>query len=141
VYKDLVFNKWWTKSAQLQTNSIGNITSSGFLGKYQITVVYNGETKTDTVNVLSNDINTFAVKFNNQSVTAIHKGYSSNVLTVYPNPFTTHIQLPLAQAWSLFNVAGQLIKSGNSQVIETSEFPSGMYLLQLENGGIIKMNK
>jgi endo-1,4-beta-xylanase len=44
VYKDLVFNKWWT-NADGKTDNEGSFNTRGFLGKYEIIVTHDGQTK------------------------------------------------------------------------------------------------
>ena len=45
VYRDLVFNQWWTNE-QITTSSQGDAQIRGFLGEYDITVTANGKTQT-----------------------------------------------------------------------------------------------
>ena len=44
VYKDLVFNKWWT-DVEGRTESDGSFNTRGFLGRYEIIVTCDGQTK------------------------------------------------------------------------------------------------
>lgn len=46
VYKDLVYNKWWTRDAKATTDAEGRATVRGFYGDYDVTVSANGKTKT-----------------------------------------------------------------------------------------------
>jgi hypothetical protein len=45
VWKDLVFNQWWT-NAEGTTNASGRYKVRGFLGGYEVEVNHNGVTKT-----------------------------------------------------------------------------------------------
>ncbi len=45
IYRDLVFNKWWT-NASGKTNRTGTYTARGFLGEYDIEVKSDGKTRT-----------------------------------------------------------------------------------------------
>lgn len=45
VWLDLVTQKWWTR-ARLETSADGTARTRGFLGEYEITVTYNGTSKT-----------------------------------------------------------------------------------------------
>ncbi|GEM_PF-1217427 len=38
MYKDLVFNKWWTNKTEIKTDSQGKVTFDGFLGEYKYTI-------------------------------------------------------------------------------------------------------
>lgn len=44
VYRDLVFNKWWT-NASGKTNRTGAYTTRGFVGEYDIEVKSGGKIK------------------------------------------------------------------------------------------------
>ena len=46
VYKDLVYNKWWTRDAKATTDSEGRASVNGYYGDYDVTVNVNGQTKT-----------------------------------------------------------------------------------------------
>ena len=105
------------------------VTTSQFItGKIGLYSWYN-PVKFDDVDVKSNTI-----------ITALETTAElSN--TAYPNPFTTHIQLSFEQSWYLYNSTGQLIKSGTSQIINSQDLEAGLYMLQLNNGSIIKLIK
>lgn len=45
VYKDLVFNQWWTDQT-IETDAQGQIQARGFLGEYKLTFKVNGKTVT-----------------------------------------------------------------------------------------------
>lgn len=62
VFRDLFYNKWWTRDAQAVTDSNGKGSVRGFYGDYDITVTVNGQKVKTTM-------------------AAFHKGYE-NVLTV-----------------------------------------------------------
>lgn len=62
IFKDLLYNKWWTKGASDTTDQNGTATVNGYYGDYDITVTVGGEkVKTE--------------------MAAFHKGYE-NVLTI-----------------------------------------------------------
>ena len=61
--------------------------------------------------------------------------------SVFPNPFINTIHLPSSQKWTLYNSLGQQMLSGNSKEINGSSLPEGIYLLQLEDGSVQKVNK
>ena len=46
VFQDLFYNKWWTKDAKAKTDSEGKASVKGYYGDYDVTVTYNGKTKT-----------------------------------------------------------------------------------------------
>lgn len=43
VFRDLVLNKWWTKTINTNTNKEGTINFNGFLGKYKYLISLNGK--------------------------------------------------------------------------------------------------
>ena len=117
-------------SVKINGSTVFNtVTTSQFTsGKIGLYSGYN-PVKFDDVDVKSNSI-----------ITAIETAAElSNV--VYPNPFTSSIHIDTIQAWSLYSTSGQLIKKGYSDIVEGSELSQGMYLLRLENGTVIRMNK
>jgi hypothetical protein len=68
--------------------------------------------------------------------------HNENITTnVVPNPFQSVIHLPENQSWILYNTAGQLIKEGVSADIEASDIQEGIYMLILENGRVLKVQK
>jgi hypothetical protein len=75
------------------------------------------------------------------TITATNTQQMNDDNSVYPNPFTTHIQLSFEQSWHLYNSTGQLIKSEYSQTINSESLEAGLYMLQLNNGSIIKLIK
>jgi GH35 family endo-1,4-beta-xylanase len=50
VYKDLVFNQWWTDE-NMTTDSEGCIQTRGFLGQYQLTITAHGKQITHRLNL------------------------------------------------------------------------------------------
>lgn len=67
VYRDLVYNKWWTRDEKTMTNENGRASVKGFYGDYDVTVSYDGYEETKSC--------------------AFHKGYENVlefVLSDYP---------------------------------------------------------
>lgn len=54
-YVDLVYNKWWTRDETAKTNCSGRCKVNGFYGDYDITVSYEGKTKTVSVPFYKNN--------------------------------------------------------------------------------------
>ena len=46
VYRDLVYNKWWTRNEASLTDESGKASINGFYGDYDVTVNVNGQSKT-----------------------------------------------------------------------------------------------
>lgn len=61
IFKDLLYNKWWTRGAKATTNASGRGTVNGYFGDYDVTVKVGGKEKT--------------------VMAAFHKGYE-NVLEI-----------------------------------------------------------
>ena len=59
----------------------------------------------------------------------------------YPNPTTGILNLSKSVSWILSNTLGQVVLSGNSNVIDFTYFTSGIYVLGLENDIKIKIIK
>jgi hypothetical protein len=51
VWKDLVFNQWWTKKMDQATDSEGKIHVEGFLGTYKYTIVSGDKVRTGTFHI------------------------------------------------------------------------------------------
>lgn len=51
VWKDLVFNQWWTKKTDLTTNAEGKIQVEGFLGTYKYTITSGDKVRTGTFHI------------------------------------------------------------------------------------------
>ena len=58
-------------------------------------------------------------------------GVSLDKFTVTPNPFNDHINLSSQAEYTLFDLTGKIILSGNSNKIETSKLSKGIYLLRI----------
>lgn len=52
VYKDLVFNQWWTQE-KATTSTDGNASVRGFLGEYQITVTLGSHTRSVKTSIIA----------------------------------------------------------------------------------------
>ena len=70
----------------------------------------------------------------------------SDDFSVYPNPFSDHIQLngiDVSATFVLTNIYGQVVRCGtieNQRINDLNSLPSGTYLLRItnENGMIFK---
>lgn len=51
LYKDLVFNQWWTKKIDSLTNTLGKTSVDGFLGTYKYTIKSGDKTRTGTFRI------------------------------------------------------------------------------------------
>jgi GH35 family endo-1,4-beta-xylanase len=51
MYKDLVFNQWWTKKTESKTDSLGKASFEGFLGDYQYTIKSGDKVRTGTFSI------------------------------------------------------------------------------------------
>lgn len=51
VYKDLVFNQWWTKKTDAITDSLGKLSIDGFLGTYKYTIKSGDKIRTGTFKI------------------------------------------------------------------------------------------
>lgn len=61
-------------------------------------------------------------------------------LTVYPNPVSDFLTIPLCERINLFDAEGKLLlEIENTTIIDVSKFPNGIYLLQCEENHPIKI--
>jgi hypothetical protein len=51
MYKDLVFNQWWTKKTESVTNSLGKVSFDGFLGTYKYTIKSGDKERSGTFDI------------------------------------------------------------------------------------------
>lgn len=51
VWKDLVFNQWWTKKMNLMTDGVGKLQVDGFLGTYRYTITSGDKVRTGTFHI------------------------------------------------------------------------------------------
>ena len=60
---------------------------------------------------------------------------SSKKVFIYPNPTSGIIKIASASMseWTIFNLHGQLLQTGNTNWIDISDQENGLYLLQFEN--------
>ncbi|GAA4804302.1 PQQ-dependent sugar dehydrogenase [Litoribaculum gwangyangense] len=72
------------------------------------------------------------------SITELNKNEN---LYVYPNPTTGIVNLSKEQEWSLYNIHGKIIKTGKSNVLTVSSYPSGIYFLKIKNSSTLKIIK
>ena len=111
--------------------------------------------KTETIN-LKKGINTVEYVFDagdighvnldkiivtKSTITALEQENESIGITVFPNPFTSIINISQKQAWKLYNNLGQLINSGNSETVDGSLLDQGTYVLRMENGFVFNLIK
>ncbi len=49
-YRDLVYNKWWTRASD-STDASGQFATRGFLGSYKVTVEYEGISQSEVLDL------------------------------------------------------------------------------------------
>ena len=70
----------------------------------------------------------------NNDFTFIKENVGDDILDVYPNPFYSTININSHYSYSIRDVMGRLIFSGNDKNrINTSDWNSGMYFIHLNN--------
>ena len=67
-FRDLVYNKWWTKDEIAYTNENGEATLRGFYGNYDVSVSHNGDEKTVEAVFFDDTENTVEVTINGTAV-------------------------------------------------------------------------
>jgi hypothetical protein len=79
----------------------------------------------------------------------INETESNNSLQLYPNPVSDELRIDLNDKnenldFEILNSLGQVVLSGNlteNNVIKTSNFPSGLYLIKFENSRNLEVIK
>jgi hypothetical protein len=74
---------------------------------------------------------------------------SNNYIQLYPNPVSDELKIEFNDNnenldFEILNSLGQIVVIGNlteNQVIKTSNFPSGLYLMKFENGRTLEVKK
>lgn len=59
----------------------------------------------------------------------------------YPNPFVDVIYLKEKSNWKIYNSLGLVVKRGISSEIQTGNLASGLYILEMDSGDRLRMNK
>jgi endoglucanase len=67
------------------------------------------------------------------TITGINKQVDSQI-TIYPNPSNDVFQISKKVAWSIYNSVGQKIKEGNSNKVDLSAHPTGVYIFETIDG-------
>lgn len=124
-------------SINAQTISAGTIASfSGSVNNSTITIDYSvGENAISTV---SNTLNCVTQGFLQPQLiisTGIVEVKENNEVSVFPNPTTDFVIIKSIEqvTWIIYNSMGKTILSGNYDKIETSQFASGIYYLEVSN--------
>lgn len=101
--------------------------------------VYNGEAFIDDCNKCAGG-NTGMVP-NSSCVVASNESLSKPIINVYPNPTSGIIHLNGISDWTLFNSIGFEVSKGTNELIDLSNFPSGVYLIKSETSFIRVVRK
>lgn len=68
----------------------------------------------------------------------IHFISTSKAINVYPNPASDILKIQSdtsVQRWTLYSLSGSCIATGSETTIDTSNIPSGTYLLKIQTEG------
>lgn len=68
----------------------------------------------------------------------IHFIATSKTINVYPNPASDMLKIQSdtsVQRWTLYSLSGSCIATGSETTIDTSNIPSGTYLLKIQTEG------
>lgn len=136
-----------------------NNLADSFPASYD-TVALNNITNTDVaisngnIYVVWQDDNSGTVKFRSGAYpisTGIHESTSSNTVSIFPNPFSNSTTLQFSgnlnnATLTIFNVFGKIVKqtmniSGQTFNLTRDNLPSGLYAIQLTEGGNVITNR
>lgn len=138
-YRKLVFDTWWTDEYISVTDSEGVLTSRGFLGKYEITSTYNGETIVDTVLVDDNmGANLITIDYGKVLGTSNTKNL---IKPLYPNPTYGFVELPERLTYSILNIEGVEMLSGKGRKLDLSSLEAGSYIIRTSKGNYVVLKK
>ncbi len=128
-------NQWYNSSGLISgaTNQDYTVTSNG---DYYVIVSLNG--------CSSNHSNT--IHITNSGIESI---VENKTIKVYPNPVSNELIIEIEGnketiSFEIYNSIGQNIFNGNLKektIIQTANFPSGVYLIKLENGKSFEFKK
>ena len=155
VYRDLIYNQWWSPDTTGSTDPEGILEQRAFKGYYQVTV----ETE-DTTYVLENqlfDRDTLLLLQPPALPTSDNSGKYldpadgvSGTFSPFPNPFSdkvtmTHrVEIPAAHTFRFYTLQGQLVQTreiyyGQAGIqlttFELGHLPDGVYLCQVDTPG------
>jgi small nuclear ribonucleoprotein (snRNP)-like protein len=77
-----------------------------------------------------NDIG--AIEYQPEQTNSMKKPMNNNIVEIYPNPFTDQISINKMQdegSVEIFSIKGELIHRGTTPVINTSDWPIGLYIV------------
>ena len=81
----------------------------------------------------------FAIsKKSRADVSGIDNKITVDALNVYPNPASDILKIQSdtsVQRWTLYSLSGSCIATGSETTIDTSNIPSGTYLLKIQTEG------
>ena len=157
VYKDLVYNKWWTMESGT-TGSGGMFHARGFKGTYEITVVTADTTYLIDINMTNEATITIRGAEVETTIVGVEKTVAEklNSMTCFPNPFISGatIQYTLEEAspvhLKIFNYGGRLVKQlyqthsqpGTYEVkLDSRDFLPGIYICLASTGKTELTNK
>lgn len=73
------------------------------------------------------------MEFRSQVVTSLNS-IDNTAIEIYPNPVSDYLELSSPSDWTMFNQQGIELESGqNEKSINLSQYPSGVYLIRVNN--------
>jgi endo-1,4-beta-xylanase len=160
MYKQLVFEDWWTPEQTLDSDAAGNVEfGSCFLGNYEVEIEYDGQTILKSVPLHFNMENTVTINVDDFSFSVEGTQHAETPFTpakkfsqagkgqlkIYPNPAADRINIHI-ESMHQGNFRAQIISpSGNivmnrsldywpGQSLQLPDLKPGLYFLRLESG-------
>lgn len=76
-------------------------------------------------------------KYAEGTITSTENQRNEEVLSVFPNPSQSGMfRLSESASYAVYNAQGELVKTGESQSIDLSVFPKGVYLLKMDENTV-----
>jgi hypothetical protein len=144
-------NVFWLIEGAVSINNYSNfsgtiICNNGALGALNTGVILNGRALTTTGALTTNAIHAVAPAIPSNcgtvSIPPLNTANTNDLVTIYPNPFSTSINIMMNDAsqinkveLSVYNFLGeevrQIFLSKQSTILETSNLPSGIYFYKV----------
>ena len=124
-------------SIKAQTISAGTIASfAGSVNNSTITIDYSvGENAISTVSNATNCVTQGFLQPQLIISTGIVEVNENNEVSVFPNPTTVFVLIKSIEqvTWIIYDAMGKVVLVGDYNKIETSQFASGVYYLEISN--------
>ena len=129
-------NQWYNTTSGAITGATNQTYNPTANASYYVTVTANA--------CMSDPSNTIAY-----STVGVQAYDNNRTINVYPNPVSNELVIEITgnkdkQAYEIYNSIGQVVYKGSlveKTTVQTTDFPSGVYMIKLENGKTFEFKK